>query len=189
MQLENERRRRAAADNAAGRAGTDDARGERASSAPSLCERPARGPPGRELPRRTEAPLPLASAPARKGGWWDANKVGLSPPLIEPSRGWLMLYHGVRHNASGALYRLGVALYALDKPEHCLLRGDSWIFGPEAPCEGEGEVANVVFPCGYTIGADQDTLHRYYSAADTCVALARVSVRKPLQWLDRCGLA
>ena len=20
---------------------------------------------------------------ARKGGWWDANKVGLSPPLIE----------------------------------------------------------------------------------------------------------
>ena len=24
--------------------------------------------------------------PARRGGWWDANKVGLSPPLIETRR-------------------------------------------------------------------------------------------------------
>ena len=54
---------------------------------------------------------------ARKGAWWDANKVGLSPPLIETARGWLMLYHGVRHTASGCLYRLGLALFALDKPE------------------------------------------------------------------------
>src|SRR5439155_504087 len=38
---------------------------------------------------------------ARKGGWWDANKVGLSPPLIETPRGWLMLYHGVRQTAAG----------------------------------------------------------------------------------------
>jgi len=44
---------------------------------------------------------------ARKGGWWDANKVGLSPPLIETPEGWLMLYHGVRQNAAGCLYRLG----------------------------------------------------------------------------------
>jgi hypothetical protein len=26
---------------------------------------------------------------ARMGGWWDANRVGLSPPLIETPRGWL----------------------------------------------------------------------------------------------------
>jgi predicted GH43/DUF377 family glycosyl hydrolase len=47
--------------------------------------------------------------PARRGGWWDANKVGLSPPLIETPRGWLMIYHGVRHTRQ-RLYRLGVAL-------------------------------------------------------------------------------
>jgi hypothetical protein len=35
--------------------------------------------------------------------WWDANKVGLSPPLIETERGWLMLYHGVRQTAAGCL--------------------------------------------------------------------------------------
>ena len=55
--------------------------------------------------------------PARKGSWWDANKVGLSPPLIETTRGWLMLYHGVRHTAAGCLYRLGAALFALDEPQ------------------------------------------------------------------------
>ena len=97
--------------------------------------------------------------PARKGGWWDANKVGLSPPPIETPRGWLMIYHGVRHTASGALYRLGLALFALDRPEQCTLRADAWIFGPEADYERQGDVANVAFPCGYTLGDDGDTIN------------------------------
>ena len=124
---------------------------------------------------------------ARKGGWWDANKVGLSPPLIETPRGWLMLYHGVRQTPAGCLYRLGVALFALDKPERCLLRGDSWIFGPEAPYECRGDVGNVTFPCGYTLGADNDSINLYYGAADTSVALASGSVRQLLGWLDEHG--
>jgi predicted GH43/DUF377 family glycosyl hydrolase len=124
---------------------------------------------------------------ARKGGWWDANKVGLSPPLIETPAGWLMIYHGVRQTAAGSLYRLGVALFALDRPEHCLARGDSWIFGPETPYERAGDVGNVVFPCGYTIGADGDTIHLYYGAADTSIALALGSVRQILRWLDEHG--
>lgn len=126
---------------------------------------------------------------ARKGAWWDANKVGLSPPFIETARGWLMLYHGVRHTAAGCLYRLGVALFALDKPDHCLLRGDQWIFGPEAPYEREGDVNNVAFPCGYTIGDDGDALNLYYGAADTCIALAQGSIRRLLGWLDEHGSA
>jgi predicted GH43/DUF377 family glycosyl hydrolase len=122
--------------------------------------------------------------PARKGGFWDANKVGLSPPLIETSVGWLMLYHGVRRTASGSLYRLGVALLELERPEHCLARGDSWIFGPEAEYERRGDVDDVTFPCGYTVGADCDTLRIYYGAADTCVALATGSIRQILAWLE-----
>jgi predicted GH43/DUF377 family glycosyl hydrolase len=121
--------------------------------------------------------------PARKGAWWDANKVGLSPPLIETEAGWLMLYHGVRHTASGSLYRLGVALLALDQPEHCLARGDSWIFGPETAYERAGDVGNVTFPCGFTLGVDRDSIRLYYGAADTSVALATGSVREILQWL------
>jgi predicted GH43/DUF377 family glycosyl hydrolase len=122
--------------------------------------------------------------PARKGGFWDANKVGLSPPLIETSMGWLMLYHGVRRTASGSIYRLGVALLSLERPEHCLARGDSWIFGPEAEYERRGDVDDVAFPCGYTVGADRDTLRIYYGAADTCVALATGSIRRILAWLE-----
>ncbi len=125
--------------------------------------------------------------PARRGAWWDANTVGLSPPLIETTRGWLMIYHGVRHTASGSLYRLGVALFDLERPDHCLLRGDEWVFGPEARYEREGDVANVAFPCGYTVGDDKDTLHLYYGGADTCIALATGSIRRVLEWLDEHG--
>lgn len=124
---------------------------------------------------------------ARKGGWWDANKIGLSPPLIETPRGWLMLYHGVRHTASGALYRLGLALFDMEHPDRCLLRGDEWIFGPEAPYECAGDVGHVAFPCGSTLGADGDSINVYYGAADTSIALATGSVRELLRWLDAHG--
>lgn len=69
---------------------------------------------------------------ARFGGWWDANKIGLSPPLIETPQGWLMIYYGVKHNASGVIYRLGLALFDLEDPEVCIKRGDEWVFDPDA---------------------------------------------------------
>ena len=55
---------------------------------------------------------------ARRGAWWDANKIGLSPPPIETEKGWLVIYHGVRQTAAGAIYRLGLALFDLHTPEH-----------------------------------------------------------------------
>ena len=121
---------------------------------------------------------------ARRGGWWDANKIGLCSPPIETPKGWLVIYHGVRVTASGSIYRLGLALFDLDQPETCLQRGDSWIFGPEAPYERVGDVHDVVFPCGQTIGADGDTISLYYGAADSSIALATASIRCLLSWLD-----
>ncbi len=126
---------------------------------------------------------------ARRGGWWDSNKVGLSPPLIETPRGWLMLYHGVRVTASGSLYRLGAALFKLDEPDVLLQRGDSWIFGPETEYERTGDVPNVAFPCGVTVGDDADTLNLYYGAADTCIGVATGSIRAILSWLDAHALS
>jgi predicted GH43/DUF377 family glycosyl hydrolase len=126
---------------------------------------------------------------ARKGSWWDANKVGLSPPLIETPRGWLMIYHGVRQTAAGCLYRVGVALFDLAAPDHCIKRGDEWIFGPEAVYETRGDVGYVAFPCGYTIGPDGDEIFLYYGAADSSIALARGSIRSVLDWLDAHGSA
>jgi predicted GH43/DUF377 family glycosyl hydrolase len=58
------------------------------------------------------------------------------------------------------------------------------MFGPEAPYERVGDVRDVVFPCGQTIGADGDTIHPHYVAADSSVALATESIRCLLTWLD-----
>ncbi len=124
---------------------------------------------------------------AREGAWWDANKVGLSTPLIETPEGWLMIYHGVRTTAAGGLYRIGLALFDLEQPEHCLLRGDEWIFAPETAYERTGDVANVVFPGGYTLGEDGDTLSIYYGAADSSIGLATASVHGLLAWLRHHG--
>jgi predicted GH43/DUF377 family glycosyl hydrolase len=121
---------------------------------------------------------------ARRGGWWDANKIGLCSPPIETEKGWLVLYHGVRQTASGSIYRLGLALFDLDRPDVCLQRGDSWMFGPETPYERGGDVSDVVFPCGQTIGPDGDTIHLYYGAADSCMAMATGSIRCLLSWLE-----
>ena len=120
---------------------------------------------------------------ARRGSWWDANKIGLSPPMIETSEGWLMIYHGVRQTGGGCLYRLGLALFATDDPGRCIARGDSWIFGPEAPYERSGDVGGVAFPCGTTVAPDGDTLHMYYGAADTSIGLATGSLKQMLHWL------
>jgi len=121
---------------------------------------------------------------ARKGAWWDSNKIGLGPPPIETLQGWLVIYHGVRVNAAGVIYRLGLALFDLHAPETCLKRADEWFFCPETPYERRGDVDNVVFPCGFTVAPDGDTLHMYYGAADTSIALATGSVRALMDWLN-----
>jgi predicted GH43/DUF377 family glycosyl hydrolase len=122
---------------------------------------------------------------ARKGAWWDANRIGLSTPPIETPAGWLVIYHGVKQSCGGCIYRLGLALFDLNKPELCLKRGNEWIFAPEEPYEQRGDVGNVVFPCGYTINPDGDTINIYYGAADTSIALATGSIKEMLNWLEK----
>ena len=122
---------------------------------------------------------------ARRGGWWDANKIGLSPPPIETRQGWLVIYHGVRQTASGCIYRLGLALFDLHTPERCLKRSEEWVFGPEEPYERRGDVDNVVFPCGATIASDGDTIRMYYGAADSSIALATGSIGAILESLEQ----
>lgn len=120
----------------------------------------------------------------RRGAWWDANRIGLCSPLVKTDQGWLMFYHGTRQTAAGTLYRLGVALLDLKDPSRCLQRGDEWILGPLEDYERSGDVSDVVFLCGHTIGDDGDTLNLYYGAADTCIALATGRISELLQWLE-----
>jgi predicted GH43/DUF377 family glycosyl hydrolase len=121
--------------------------------------------------------------PCRKGGWWDANKIGLSPPPLLTDDGWLILYHGVRQTIAGGIYRLGLALLDTKDPRRVLRRADEWIFGPEEAYERQGDVADVVFPCGWVVEGDE--LRIYYGAADSSMALATASVSEVLDWLRR----
>ena len=121
---------------------------------------------------------------AREGGWWDAQKIGLSPPPLKTDHGWLILYHSVRTTASGSIYRLGLALLDLDNPRRVLKRSSEWLVSPSEPYERFGDVADVVFPCGWTLVDDEIRL--YYGAADTCIGLATGRLSELLAWLDEC---
>ena len=117
-------------------------------------------------------------------GHWDGLKVGLGPPPLPTPDGWLILYHGVRGTAAGAIYRVGLALLDRRNPARVLARSPAWVFGPEAPYERSGDVGNVVFPCGWIVDGDGDTVRVYYGAADTSVCLATASLSALLGRLD-----
>jgi predicted GH43/DUF377 family glycosyl hydrolase len=93
----------------------------------------------------------------------------------------LILYHGVRTTASGAIYRLGLALLDLRNPSHILARSDEWVFAPQEGYEVFGDVDKVVFPCGWV--ANGDLVRLYYGGADTCIAVATARVSDLLAWL------
>jgi len=120
---------------------------------------------------------------ARRGAWWDANKIGLSPPPLETKEGWLILYHGVRHTPAGCLYRLGLALLDLEDPRKVIRRSDEWVFAPETPYERQGDVNGVVFPCGWILNNATGAIRMYYGGADTCIALATAQVSDLLSYL------
>ncbi len=123
---------------------------------------------------------------ARRGAWWDANKIGLSPPPMETPEGWLILYHGVRNTPGGCLYRLGLALLDLEDPCRVLRRSDEWMFAPEEPYERHGDVNGVVFPCGWILEKTTGMIRIYYGGADSCIALATAHLSEILDYLKRC---
>ncbi|WP_058486256.1 glycoside hydrolase family 130 protein [Defluviitalea phaphyphila] len=123
---------------------------------------------------------------ARKGGWWDANKVGLNAPPLETPEGWLILYHGVKQTAGGAIYRLGLVLLDLEDPFKVIRRSDEWIFGPEESYEKEGDVDDVVFPCGWVLNEKTGEIKMYYGGADTCIAMATADLKELLEYIKRC---
>ncbi|MFI5291229.1 MAG: glycosidase [Candidatus Limnocylindrales bacterium] len=123
---------------------------------------------------------------AREGAWWDAMKIGLGPPPLETSEGWLLMYHGVHGTAAGAIYRNGLALLDLDDPSIVLRRSDDWVLSPTAPYERAGDVPDVVFPCGWVLDEGGDELRVYYGAADTSIAMATANLSEVLEYLLAC---
>jgi len=112
----------------------------------------------------------------RPGAWWDSLRIGIGPPLLRTSEGWLLVYHGVKETVSGAIYRVGLALLDLDEPTRVIARSSNWIFGPSADYERSGDVPNAVFPCGLIHDEPSGKLRLYYGGADTSICLATAQI-------------
>jgi predicted GH43/DUF377 family glycosyl hydrolase len=106
---------------------------------------------------------------------WDEMKLGPGATPIRTDRGWLNIFHGAFKTMDGAMYRLGVALHALDDPFLILGVADDWILQPEDPWEVTGYVHNVVFTCG-AVAEEDGSIKIYWGGADTvmCVGLAQI---------------
>lgn len=119
--------------------------------------------------------------PARRGGRWDANKIGLSPPPIRTDEGCLVLYHGVKNNTDGAIYRFGLALLDLNDPCRVIARADEWVFSLYEEYEVFGDVDKVVSPCGWILDGWKPYGYTIGSA-DMRLALATANLPKILNW-------
>lgn len=106
---------------------------------------------------------------------WDEMKVGPGATPIRTEQGWLNLFHGVFPTMDGSVYRLGVALHALDDPAKIIGVADEWILAPEDPWELTGYVHNVVFTCGAVPEAD-GALRIYWGGADTVMCTGTADI-------------
>ena len=98
---------------------------------------------------------------------------------LATKEGWVLLYHGVSHMKS--IYRVGAMLLDLYNPKEIIARTDYPIFEPEMPYELEGQVPNVVFPCGQVV--INDLLFVYYGGGDKVVGVATIPIKNLLNKL------
>ena len=118
-----------------------------------------------------------------RAGYWDCHRVGLACQPIETDQGWMLFYHGVRMTASGAIYRVGLALLDLDEPWKVIRRGKEWVLGPRDAYERIGDVSDVVFPTGAIVHKETDQLNLYYGAADCVIAVATAKLSNIIDYL------
>ena len=115
-------------------------------------------------------------------GWWDSKKVGIAAPPIKTDDGWILLYHGV--SEEDGIYRVGAVLTDLRDPVKIIGRTDYPIFAPETDYEKNGQVANVVFPCGTALIGKK--LFVYYGGGDKVLGVASVEEAELLRALKLC---
>lgn len=117
-------------------------------------------------------------AQARKDKW-DNIKVGISSPPIETDKGFVLLYHGV--SDPGFRYMVGAMLLDLEDPRKVIGRTDEPLLEPEEPYEKDGQVPNVVFPCGSVV--IDGVIYMYYGGADSVVGVATMPLKTLLNIL------
>jgi len=108
---------------------------------------------------------------------WDNEKIGIAAPPIETEKGWLLIYHGITN--PGLIYKVGAALLDLNNPRKVLKRFKDPLLSPEMTYEKEGEVRNVVFPCGAVV--KDEKVFIYYGGGDRVVGVATMPLEKLLE--------
>lgn len=105
-------------------------------------------------------------------GMWDSKRIGIAAPPIKTKKGWLLFYHGISEDGT---YKVGIALLDKSDPTVVIGRTSDWILEPEMLYEREGQVANVVFPCGVVLF--KRNIFIYYGGGDSvvCAALMKLS--------------
>jgi predicted GH43/DUF377 family glycosyl hydrolase len=116
----------------------------------------------------------------RRDGFWDGRKVGIAAPPIKTKKGWLLFYHGV--SETSGTYRVGVALLDLKNPTKIIGRSDYPVLEPQMPYEKNGQVSNVVFPCGNV--QIENKIFLYYGGADSVIGVATIDTDKILKIFD-----
>ena len=109
------------------------------------------------------------------------EKIGIAAPPIETKYGWLLLYHIVSQKGSHRYYYVSAALLDVDDPTHVIARKGTPLFEPEVPYEKEGQVAEVVFPCGAVV--INGRLFVYYGGADKVIGVATIKLSELLKSL------
>lgn len=117
----------------------------------------------------------------RRKGWWDSKKVGAAAPAIKTKIGWILLYHGI---SDDNIYRVGAVLLDLKNPLKVLARTIYPILEPQTFYEKEGQVQNVVFPCGAILLGQN--IFIYYGGGDSVVCVGVVELKKLLDVLKLC---
>ncbi len=112
-----------------------------------------------------------------RAGMWDSKKVGIAAPPIKTEAGWVLFYHGVSNEDN--YYRVGALLLDLNDPVKIIARTDEPLFEPEMDYERNGQILNVVFPCGAVLIGKKFFI--YYGGGDSVVGAAVIDKQALLQ--------
>ena len=107
-------------------------------------------------------------------------KCGQGPAPIKTGAGWLHLAHGVRNTAAGLRYVLYMFVTDLEEPWRVTHRPSGYFMAPEG-AERVGDVSNVLFCNGWTVGSD-GTVYIYYASSDTRLHVATSSVERLIDY-------
>jgi 4-O-beta-D-mannosyl-D-glucose phosphorylase len=107
-------------------------------------------------------------------------KNGLGPAPIKTKQGWLHLAHGVRGTAAGLRYVLYLFLCDLNEPWRMTNQPGGYFLAPEGD-ERVGDVANVLFSCGWIVRDRKVFI--YYGSSDTRIHVATSTVEKLLDYV------